>query len=320
MSVFQVNRRTFLRSTAASLASLTTWHELAAVELPAGAIDAHTHFYDPTRPQGVPWPGKNDKVLYRPVLPGEFTALTRKHGVSGTIVVEASPWVEDNQWLLDLAAREPIIVGVVGRLDPAAEEFPKLLDRFSQQALFRGIRVSHADLKKGLDQPTFLQNLRRLARLDRTLDANGGSDLPADVARLAQAVPDLRIVINHAANLKLDGQPPPAAWLAGMKAAAAQPKVFCKVSALVEATGKTQRDAPAAVAFYRPALDALSKLFGADRLLYGSNWPVSERAAPYATVFGIVQAYFAAQGQETLAKFLRGNALTVYKPVARAQR
>src|SRR5438552_2260068 len=82
------------------------------------AIDAHTHFYDPHRPQGVPWPGKGDKLLYRTVLPPEFKQLTKKHHVQGTIVVEASPWLEDNQWLLDLAAKEPFIVGVVGRLDP----------------------------------------------------------------------------------------------------------------------------------------------------------------------------------------------------------
>src|SRR3954463_3661175 len=87
---------------------------LALVQAPAAQekpkldiIDTHTHFYDPTRPQGVPWPGKGDKKLYRPVLPSEYKQLAKPFGVVGTIVVEASPWVEDNQWLLDLAAKEP---------------------------------------------------------------------------------------------------------------------------------------------------------------------------------------------------------------------
>lgn len=84
----------------------------------APALDAHTHFYDPGRPQGVPWPGKEDKLLYRTVLPGDFKKLTKNHRVVSTIVVEASPWLEDNQWLLDLAARDPFVVGVVGHLDP----------------------------------------------------------------------------------------------------------------------------------------------------------------------------------------------------------
>ena len=53
-------------------------------------VDTHTHFYDPTRPQGVPWPGKNDKRLYRPVLPDEFQRLSKPFGVVGTVVVEAA--------------------------------------------------------------------------------------------------------------------------------------------------------------------------------------------------------------------------------------
>src|SRR5262245_66577593 len=115
------SRRAFLQaSLAGAVGAAALAHSRAAEAGPVPALDAHTHFYDPTRPQGVPWPGKDDKVLYRKVLPGELKELARKHGVRSTIVVEASPWVEDNGWLLDLAAREPFIAGVVGRLDPAS--------------------------------------------------------------------------------------------------------------------------------------------------------------------------------------------------------
>src|SRR5207248_10140745 len=113
---------------------------------PVLAIEAHTHCYDPAWPQGVPWPGKDDKVLYRKVLPGELEALAGKHGVRSTIVVEASPWVEDNQWLLDLAAREPFIAGVVGRLDPAERGFGRHFERSAKNELFRGLRVNYAEL------------------------------------------------------------------------------------------------------------------------------------------------------------------------------
>src|SRR5262245_50765938 len=85
---------------------------------PAPIIDCHTHFYDPTRPEGVPWPSKDDKLLYRPVLPADFIAIARPLSVTGTVVVEASPRVEDNQWVLDRAAEEPFIVGLVGNLAP----------------------------------------------------------------------------------------------------------------------------------------------------------------------------------------------------------
>jgi L-fuconolactonase len=287
---------------------------------PIPALDAHTHFYDPQRPEGVPWPGKQDKRLYRTVLPGEFRELTRKLHVVSTIVVEASPWLEDNQWLLDLAAKEPVIVGVVGRLDPAKEDFGKHLQRFARDPLFRGIRIDHAALKQGLDDKRFLDNLRLLAAADRVLDVNGGPDLPTDVARLAQRLPDLRIVINHAANMRIDGKAPPADWLKGMRAAAAAKRVYCKVSALVEATGRNQGDASTDVAYYRPILDALWDTFGEDRLIYGSNWPVSDQAATYATVHAIVRTYFQERGRAAAEKFFMGNAVAAYKPVDRKRK
>jgi predicted TIM-barrel fold metal-dependent hydrolase len=312
----QTTRRTFMQTVVAGLAGTglaPSSRAAKAAEGEAGAIDAHTHFYDPTRPQGVPWPAKNDALLYRPVLPGELKALTRDQHVAGTIVIEASTWLEDNQWLLELAAREPFIVGVVGRLDTADERFAAHLGRFAREQVFRGIRINHDELKTALDRPPQLERIALLAKEDRQLDVNGGPEMPADVARLSRAVPDLRIVVNHAANLTIDGKQPPDAWLAGMRAAAAGERVFCKVSALVEGTRKTNRDAPGEVDFYRPVLDALWNVFGEDRLIYGSNWPVSERAAPYATVYQIVHSYFKEKGAKPLEKFLRTNAIRAYK-------
>jgi len=86
--------------------------------------------------------------------------------------------------------------------------------------------------------------------------------------------------------------------------------VFCKVSALVEQTAK--KDAPREVDYYHPVLDALWKLFGDDRLIFGSNWPVSDRAAPLAAVVGVVRGYFAAKGARAAAKFFRENSQIAY--------
>ncbi|HVX16108.1 MAG TPA: amidohydrolase family protein [Pirellulales bacterium] len=313
------SRRSFVKSLTVGLAGALAprGRGFAADGGARGAIDTHTHFYDPTRPQGVPWPGKDDALLYRPVLPGELVRLTRAEKVSGTIVVEASTWLEDNQWLLDLAAREPFIVGIVGRLDTNSDDFEKHLTRFARDRLFRGLRINHDELQAALERPAQLDHLRLLADNDLELDVNGGPTMPADVARLARAIPSLRIVVNHAANLMIDGRRVPDEWLAGMRAAAAGERVYCKVSALVEGTRKTHGDAPADVDFYRPVLDSLWNVFGADRLLYGSNWPVSERAAPYATVYQIAHAYFQQKGERALEKFLRTNAIAAYRPVER---
>lgn len=272
-------------------------------------VDVHTHFYDPSRPEGVPWPGRNDKTLYRTVLPPEYRKLAEPEGVVGTVVVEASPRVEDNAWLLDLAAKDPYLLGIVGRLDPAGAEFDKHLKRFAADPLFRGIRISQNDLA-GVLKNGHVRRLGLLAEAGLALDVNGGPAMPAEVARLAAELPRLRIVINHCANLKIDGKDPPPAWVEAMTAAAKHERVFCKASALVEQTAT--KPAPRDAAYYAPVLATLFKLFGEDRLLFGSNWPVSDRAAPFATVVGVVRDWFAAKGAAVSAKYFHDNSRAAY--------
>ena len=92
-------------------------------------IDTHTHFYDPTRPQGIPWPPEDNELLYRTVLPEHHREVSGKEGVTGTVVVEASAWLEDNDWILELAADDPWIVGLVGHVDPNRESFASDIER-----------------------------------------------------------------------------------------------------------------------------------------------------------------------------------------------
>ncbi len=138
-----------------------------------------------------------------------------------------------------------------------------------------------------------------------------------DVARLAKAIPDLRIVINHCANLRIDGRRPPQSWTDGMRRCAESPRVYCKVSALVEGAGTREKPAPTSPEFYVPVLDALWEAFGEDRLIYGSNWPVSEPMAPLAVVQRVVQSYFNGKGKKAAEKYFRTNAKTAYRWKAR---
>ena len=117
-------------------------------------IDTHTHFYDPTRPQGVPWPSPENALLYRRVMPEDFRKLPGAEEVTSTVVVEASPWIEDNQWILDLAERERCIVGFVGNIDPNDEGFPEHLSRFSPNRLFSGVRVHLTETQQEIEAMT----------------------------------------------------------------------------------------------------------------------------------------------------------------------
>lgn len=291
----RMNRRSFL-----------TYAAGAAVSNCSGApsptiIDTHTHFYDPARPQGVPWPSKSDDVLYRTVLPDEYRRMTKPLGVTGTIVVEASPLLEDNQWILDLAANNPVIAGFVGHLDPGDAAFRKNLDRFRKNRLFLGIRLSSSSLKD--PNAEFISNLKAMADAGLELDAIGGTPVLEQTARLTDRIPNLRIVIDH-----LPFEPPSDA--ASLSELGKRPQVYAKVSNVARRVGNR---VPEDVDYYRASLDELWNVFGADRLVYGSNWPVSDHVAPYAALLKIVREYFAEKGVGASEKFFWRNAEAAYR-------
>ncbi|MEK6261394.1 MAG: amidohydrolase family protein [Planctomycetota bacterium] len=308
----QPSRREFLASSVGLAAGLCTT-TFAKADVPHGIVDTHTHFYDPTRPEGVPWPGKGDKALYRRVLPDDYKAIAKPLGVTGTVVVEASPRVEDNQWVLDLAEKDKFVLGLVGNLTPGQADFAKHLTRFAKNPLFRGIRVNAGPLKTGLESPEYLADIKRLSDADLELDVNGGPELLPLVDQLATKRPELRIVINHLANVRIDGPKLDEAWLAGLKATSQHKHVYMKVSALVEGASRDGKEAPRDPSFYIPVLDAVWKAFGDDRVIYGSNWPVSERAADLATVQKIVMEYARGRGAAALEKFSIRNARAAYR-------
>ena len=281
-------------------------------------IDCHTHFYDPTRPEGIPWPEKGT-ALYRTVLPRHLRALKQYRRVTGTVIVEASSRVEDNAWLLGLAKDDPFIVGIVGHLDPATREFRKNLTRFAANPLFRGIRIPSGQLADLLARRT-MRELQLLADLDLALDVNGGPETPAIIARLAGRLPTLRVVLNHIGNVRITSDTPPRNWREGIQAAAAHPNVSCKISALVEGASRDGKKAPGDLTFYSPYIDVVWNAFGDARVIYGSNWPVSELATDYETLQRIVMEYALAKGPSAVRQFCSLNAKRVYKWVERPGR
>jgi predicted TIM-barrel fold metal-dependent hydrolase len=261
----------------------------------------------------VPWPPRDDKLLYRTVLPKDYRALPVPHPVTGTVVVEASPWLEDNQWVLDLAAREPFIVGLVGNLPVGTKQFAGHLKRFAANRLLRGIRIRDRKLDGALDEAAFVSDLKLLADHDLSLDLVGGGELLPFADRLAKQIPSLRIIIDHLAGVRVDGKAPPDDWIKQMKALVPRPNVYCKLSGLVEGTGRSDGSAPRDVEFYRPVLDSMRSMFDPERLIYGSNWPVSERFAPLATVQGIVADYFRSHGRRAQEQVFSQSAEAAYR-------
>jgi len=297
-----MRRRDFLALTAAAAAR--------AQPAPFPIIDTHIHLFDPTRPQGVPWPPKDNAVLYRRALPDRYRALAVPLGIRGAIEVECSPWVEDNQWVLDVAAKDPIIVGTVGDLEPGKPEFRKQLERFQRNPLFRGIRYGNLwgrDLSAEVSKPEFKAGLKLLAQAGLVLDtANPDVSLLRAVVTAANTVPELRIVVDHLPQLDA-----PEDLLHELVQC---PKVYVKISQVLR---RVDGRVPADVAFYRAHLDQLFAMFGEDRLLYGSDWPNSDQWAPYSAVFHLAHEYFTAKGRAVAEKYFWKNSVAAYHWIKR---
>jgi len=292
---------------------------LAQAAVPAGKlgiVDTHTHFYDPSRPQGVPWP-PDKSPLYRTVLPDDWKRVAKPCGVTQTIVVEASKWLDDNDWVLELAAGEPAIVGFVGNVPPDLPEFAVNVKRLARNPVFRGIRVSGKALQAGVENGEFLSGMKLLAELDLSLDVVGGPDMLSATARLSREVPDLRIIIDHVGN---PGPPDKLSdlWKDGMREAGKGGEVFCKVSAVAEQAGNEEwGTAPQDAGYYQPILNHVWECFGEDRVVFGSNWPMSDKATPYEFLFRLVDEYFTSKGEVVRHKYFRGNSMAAYRWKAR---
>jgi L-fuconolactonase len=308
-----VNRRSFLAAAALTLPQAGT----PAAPIPI--IDSHIHLFDPTRPQGVPWPPNDNAVLYKPALPARYRKIAVPLGVAGAIEVEASPLLEDNQWVLDTAAKDTIIVGTVGDLEPGKPEFRKNLERFHKNPLFRGIRCGNLwgrDFSADVKKPEFIADLKALAGAGLEMDtANQSPALIADTLRVTDLIPSLRIVIDHLPQM----QPPddPAARRAvegNLRELGKRPQVYVKIS---EVLRRVDGRVPTDLNFYRSRLDELYGIFGQDRLLYGSDWPNSDQWAEYPQVLGIVREYFNAKGPAVAEKYFWKNSVAAYRWIKR---
>ena len=278
-------------------------------------IDTHIHLFDPRRPQGVPWPEKSDGILYQTALPERYRKVTKGLRIVGAIEIECSPWLEDNQWVLDVEAKDTIMVGTVGNLEPGKPDFPKQLERFHRNPLFLGIRYGNLwgrNLAEQLPKQQFIAHLKALADVGLEMDAaNPDPALISAVVRLTDLVPSLRVVIDHLPQMKIPAETAPRrAVEADLRELGQRPQVYVKVS---EVLRRVNGQVPVDLHFYRATLDELWDIFGEDRLLYGSDWPNSDQWGSYPQVLNIVREYFTNKGPAAAEKYFWKNSLAAYR-------
>lgn len=225
-------------------------------------VDAHQHFWDPAR---ATYPWMTEGPLKRRFGPDDLEPLLRANGVAGSVVVQARNELAESYDLLAIAEHTPFVLGVVGWVDLTG-------DVAAQLATLHGPLVGVRHLVQDEADPEWL--LR--ADVQRGLAAVGEAGLAYDLlvkpAQLPAAVetarrrPDVRFVLDHAAKRPAGDD---SAWRAGVAALAELPNVACKVSGLF-----TEHDPEGTFAL------ALH-WFGADRCMFGSDWPVSTIAVDY---------------------------------------
>ena len=317
-----VSRRTFLTGvagTAAATATAWSFDSQTPQAPPIPIIDTHIHLFDPTRPQGAPYSGPRPADGAAPIAayPERYRKLAVPLGVVGAIKVEASPWIEDNLWVLEVVQRDPIMVGVIGNLEPDKPEFPQYLERYHKNPLFRGIRYGNLwgrDITKQSTNPDFIRGLTLLAEADLVLDtANPRVPLLEAMLRISDAVPALRIVLDHLPALD-PAEADHAAYDAALKEVAKRPQIYVKLSEIIH---PVNGQVSTALSTYRARLDTLMGVFGEDRVLFGSDWPNSDGVAPIDKVFAVAKEYFLAKPRPVAEKYFWKNSVAAYKWVKR---
>lgn len=273
-------------------------------------IDAHQHFWQVARGD-YHWMSPDVGVLYRDYMPEDLRPVLHRAGVGRTVLVQAAETEAETAFLLDLAERTDFVAGVVGWLDFDDAGLPGKLEQLLRRPKFVGLRPMLQDTADDayILRPRVLDNLRHVASLGLPFDILSFPRHLPHVLKALDRVPDLRAVVDHIS------KPPIAAggldgWAEDMARLAARPNLWCKLSGMV-----TEADHKAwGPEDLRPFVQHVFDLFGPDRVMFGSDWPVCLRAASYAEVLNALRTLLDPQlDAAAMAKVYGDNAGAFYR-------
>lgn len=272
-------------------------------------IDSHQHFwkYHPVKDS---WIADNMSIIQRDFLPEDLKPILQQNDIQGCVAIQADQSEEETHFLLELARNNDFIKGVVGWVDLCSPDLKSRLDYFSKFIKLKGFRhiVQGEPEDDFLLREDFCNGIAQLEEYNFTYDV---LILPKHLHYTLDFVkrfPNQKIVIDHMAkpDFKLNNF---LEWEKGIKAIAKCNNVYCKVSGLVtEGDWKNWSETD-----FTYCLDVVTEAFGIDRLLFGSDWPVSLLAANYTETVGIVERYFSKFSKEVQDQFWGQNAIEFYK-------
>ena len=271
-------------------------------------IDAHLHLWDLTVSE-YGWLGPQFGPLYASWSAEQAEPELRRAGMDGAVLVQAEDSRTDTQFMLDVADAHDWVLGVVGwvQLD-STDAARRDLDTWTRHPKFAGIRhLLNDDPRDGfLELPEVRASLAVVAERGLPFDVHDAWPRHLDgAARVAADVPELTVVVDHLAKPPR-GQDDFGAWRESMTRFAARPNTIGKLSAL------RRPDAPFTVDALREVFGIALDLFGADRLMYGGDWPMTVPAGGYQPTWEVMSELIGELSVPEQQAILGGTAARVY--------
>lgn len=265
-------------------------------------VDAHQHYWQLSR-FDYGWIAPDNAVLRRDYAPADLWPAMRAAGVQAGVVVQAHNSVDEARWLLTLADHNAHLAGVVGWVDPAAPDAPALLADLARHPRFKGVRWQPAG-----DRRAITRGLSALAELGLSCDLLMQPDDVESVVALARSHPRVVFVLDHFAGFRLA----PGAhdtWRRRVQPLADLPGVVLKVSGYLTAAEPRPVQVETLAGYIAAAVD----VFGAGRLMYGSDWPVCLQAGRYADTVDLLREATVSLSPLAQELIQAGTAARVYR-------
>ncbi len=274
-------------------------------------IDTHVHFWDGDE---VPISWQKGLPIDRPFRPSDFDADSGDVDLEAIVFVEANVapphHVAEADFVTRLAAEDPRIKAIVAHAPLDAPTVADDLAALAERPLVRGIRhlVQGQDAEALTTSEAFRGGLRLLPRHGFHFELCILHDQFAPVLRLVEAMPEVTFVLDHIAKPGIKaGQREP--WWTEIATLATFPNVTCKLSGVV-----TEADHEAWTEDQlRPYIERVIQVFGPDRLMFGSDWPVMRLATDYVRWVEIVDRALSGFGAADRHKVFIENAMRVYR-------
>jgi predicted TIM-barrel fold metal-dependent hydrolase len=316
-----IPRRTFIGGVVGSLAALGTHGGLHADEPEQGGrgpiIDTHVHVWDLERFR-LPWLDRAGDRLNRSYSPADYAKATEELNLAKAVYVEVAVRPEQREaeadYVVDLckAKAGPFVAAVIGG-NPASEAFAPLVRRFKGSPIVKGVRASYP--RGAADDKRFVAGVRLLGELGMSFDLLLGSDLPGEAAKLVEACPGTRFVLDHCGNPDVkwyadanaaDAKARAARerWEQGVAELAGRANVVCKISGVAE----SGEDGRVTADVVRPVVNHCLDRFGDERVIFASNWPVCLRTISLAGWVGVLREVVRGRGAGFERRLFHENA------------